>query len=223
MKSLRHERDRFSVLAIAAVATIASVLAVTPAVTSAASTMSLGVEPAIPSEGKPFQVIAQGTRESPSGGSQAATYLNVAAEPCGSTEAFEGAKDEGREIASFSFEPNGPYDLRGIFQGSVFAPYAVDSGLITGKYRICGYISDKTSAGGAPPLAAARLDFTVGGTCASATAKVPKVEGQLKKAKAKLSKAGETNVKVRIKKTQRKVKLTRAKLKVAKEDRKALC
>lgn len=208
------------------------VLAVVPAGASAASTMSLSVEPAVPAEGKSFQVIAQGTRESPSGRSRGGTFLNVATEPCGSTDTFEKAKDEGREVGAFSLEPNGPYDFRGVFGGAVLASYSVDSGLITGKYRICGYVTDDKSASSisVPPLVAARLDFTVGGTCPSATAKVTRVEGRLKgakkklsRAKKKLSKSKKAGARVKAKKAQKKVRQIKRKLKSAKEDRTVLC
>lgn len=200
-------------------AAIIAVLAAIPAVASGAATLTLSMEPTVPSKGKPFQIIAQGTAESPSGQSRLAVYFAPGSGPCASTQPLEQASNSNRELITDGYIENGArIDRRGTFRGESFVDYAVKSGLVTGRYRACGYLSDEANHDAT--LVLARLDFTVGGTCASATARANKAKRALKNAKAQLKKA---NTSARKKTARKKIKQANKKLKTARKDRKALC
>lgn len=211
-----------------------------PAAAPAASTLSLSVKPAVPPKGKPFTLTAAGVRDSPGWGQDLAVYLAPGSSPCAATDDLERAKPINSvfPIVEQRFEPSGPepFEVTGTYKWALEDPFGFKSGVVAGRYRACGYLS--VSGGGEPPIApVARLEFTVGGTCASAAAKQAKAQRSLrtanksvKKAKSALKKAkrGGNGKKVQkakkaLKAAKKQLSKAKRKLKIAKDDRAALC
>lgn len=208
------------------------------ATASAANTLALSIEPQIPGEEKPFQVIAEGTASTVVIDEQESWVslgvgLGPQDAPCSSTAALEDSLVENERgiwgwwtssvLGGYSAD-NTPFSEREVF-----------SGRPVGKYRLCGYIHEY--AFWTHTYASYRLDFTVGGTCETATTRALVVTKslraatkKLKKAKRNLRAAKKRGRKGKILRAQRKVKAARRQVNKAKrqkatalEDRKALC
>jgi hypothetical protein len=205
---------------ILAVAAFSCVLMAMPAMALSATSLALSVEPAIPGKNKSFQVRATGVADSPTEDIAMSVVLNPGLQPCSSTGSLEAAKveEDTTDTAGYWFTSflggNTPENVP-------FDEFRVFDGRPVGHYRLCGYLEEQKESGRL--LASARLEFSIGGTCASSTAKVAKADAKLKSAKTKLASAQASGVKARINAARGQVKKARAKLKVAKEDRKALC
>ena len=208
----------------------------------AANTLSLSMEPAIPGKGKPFQLIATGNAD------PAETYdahLQLFFAPgssgCASTAALEDANPANHPSSpATDVDPvEGPFDERYVLGADPFKEtsnehsHTLRNGMRAGHYRVCGYLSNNTS-GNNLPLAAARLPFTVGGTCESATAKHARAQSDRKAAKRTVRKAKRAwrNASTRkqrrkaaraLKAAKRALKKANRRLKTATEDRDALC
>ena len=205
---------------------LSALVALAMAPTSAsADTLSLGLEPAIPGKGKPFELIATGTATAGDNPSLV-VYFAPGSSACATTAALESENpnnSSGTNAELFvNLEP-GPFEERTTFAGDGYFDNAFRSGVTVGHYRACGYIYDGGSQFGSTPRVAARLEFTVGGTCDTATAKVIQAENALEKAKKKLKAAKESGDKQKIKKAKKAVKKAKKKLRIAKEDQTALC
>lgn len=215
----------------AVLALIVGCLAI-PSAASAANTLNLSLEPAIPGKGKPFQVIAAGTNDPSDQFDNRAVYVHFTQglAPCASTEAFEDARpNSDRRVIARALDP-GPFDERGMVSLSLQS-YGFKSGVAAGHYRACGYLSRDTES---LPVASARMEFTVGGTCATATNRETKAQAAVKAAKKAMkkakkavkkasSKSARKKAKKSLKAAKKQLKAAKKKLKVAQEDKAALC
>lgn len=203
-----------------------------------ANTLELRLEPGVPASLESFQVTAEGiaTKQSEVGNVRLVVTIGPGSQACASTAALEQARAEDMTLD----------DRWGVwtegFLGSVSPegdPYLhqqVFSGRPLGRYRLCGYTA--VQGPGTDPLAAQRIDFTIGGTCSAATQRVAsaqrtvakrvtKVRALRKKVRAQRAK---DRPRVVIKKTRQKLVVKQRQLKVARTrlvdvraDRDALC
>lgn len=188
--------------------TIALVLGFVPTTAFAAGSVALSIEPVIPGKGKPFQLRAVGTADNPTPGediSYVKAYFAAGLGPCASTADLEDNNPNGKEIIFKSFVRDGPFNFTGVYSGGG-EPFSVEpSGAAAGHYRACGYVQDQTI--GFATRATTRLEFTVGGTCATATAREAAAKRKLKQAKTR----------------RKNVKKAKKALRLAAADRTALC
>ena len=120
---------------------VACVAAAVPAAASAAPSLSLSVDPAVPGIGKRFYAIPKGVRETPPneagpGSSRVSVFLNVAREPCAPTYELEAAKTrnaDGYTMIDFGSVADGPFEYRSDVQNKYpDAPWTYFDGLRTG-------------------------------------------------------------------------------------------
>jgi len=194
-----------------------------------ADSLEISQYPHVPGNNKPFQVTATGNH---SGGGGGSVYIHVYLWPrtqvCPPTN----------QLADAVYYDVAPHPRWGVWGDNwvpeEFSLTEVFDGRPVGKYRMCAYLNSTWS----DPMAVDQVDFTIGGTCASAKKqlkaaqkKVTKKQKALRKAKQALKKAKKQHrKKAVIKKLAKKVKKAKtqrnqAKKKVnkAKNKRKALC
>lgn len=244
MNYLSRGRNRLIIVS----ATVATVLAAVPVVASAQNSLALNIDPAIPAKGKPFQLIATGTSQTPFPDSGALNDLyfgfGPGSFPCASTAGLEYAQVESENadrvvltLSNGASIGDGPFDVRETYSGGatsesgrIIPKFAQANGLAVGHYRACGYINFRHQNVNQAPVATARLEFTVGGTCASAIAKQKRAKKALTRAKKRLAVAHKqlartkkAAVKKRARRARAKVRRARAKVRFARGDREALC
>lgn len=212
---------------LVAVAIAACALALAPSLASAAPSLSISVEPGIPAKGKPFNIILRGKAESAGGASWLKWSLSAGRAACGSTAALESAGDDDSSYTKH-IDGNLAFDERLAYAGGSGLSSDLKNGLKVGKYHLCGYLEDTMNEG--TTLLASRLDFTVGGTCASSTARVSKyakavtrANKALKRAKRAYKRNPSARNATRLRKAKAKVRKAKRSLKSARSDRKALC
>jgi hypothetical protein len=217
-ESVGAMKSQFRPLVIAA--TTAALLVALPATASAAARISLGVSPGVPAKGKSFQINARGTAENPSGGkSYVLAYLAQGDSACASSPPLDGSTSNGIRVL-FESVANGGFIKSATVSGGPY-PFASGSGVKTGRYRACGYVTDQ--AGDFTVRARDRLEFTVGGTCAKAKAKVATARRQLRKARKALRKARRSGSRARARRARKAVSKARKRVKSAKARRRTLC
>ncbi len=227
---MRHGIGAWRGRVAAIVVMIATVVVVIPASAQAATSLSLSLEPTAPQTGKPFDLIATGFQDLPaeqqdglSDYGSGVWAIAPGQSSCASNANLETAKPDVIYHNSL-FIYQGPFERRLTIDGFENRPYNEGSGLATGKYHACGYLyQDVNDTSSTAPVARARLDFTVGGTCETATAAEQKAATQQKKAKKKAKKAKKSGNKKKAKKAKKKLKKKKKALKSAAADREALC
>ncbi|MDF1602536.1 hypothetical protein [Nocardioides sp. YIM 152315] len=133
--------------------------------------IALGVAPQVPGRDDSFQVRATGTATDGSGSIYVSVLLAPGAPACPPTADLAEATfydQEGDDRWGFWLENwiDETYDVAEVFAGRP-----------TGRYRLCGYLHDTFR----DPMATTVVDFTIGGTCASAAAQVTAKEKSVAK------------------------------------------
>ena len=213
-------------------ALVACVAAALPAAASAAPSMSLSVDPAVPGIGKRFYAVSKGVRESPPneagpGSSRVSVFQNVAREPCAPTYELEAAKTrdaDGYTMIDFGGVADGPFEYRSDVQNKYpDARWTLRNGLRAGRYRFCGYLTNDDAYPVPPPFVLTRLDFTVRKNCANAREDAVFAAQTLKNEKKALKFTLKRSAKRYHKQGRSRVKKAKRKLKKARRVRKALC
>lgn len=188
--------------------------------TAAANSIDLSIEPGAPQKGKPFQLGARGTAVD---GYYVSFGFAEGGSACASTSELEWAKRDSYKLEeqwSFSSSPE-QFDYRRVYPRITSdMPFDYKNGVAAGHYRACGYLTDAAEDA---PLATDRLEFTVGGTCSSATAKVGKAKSAVDRAKDKRKAAKQSDNSKKLKKAKKKLKKSKERLRSARQDRRALC
>jgi hypothetical protein len=130
-----------------------------------------------------------------------------------------GSGPEGIRVI-FESVGNGAFDKTGTVSGGIYS-FASGSGVQTGHYRACGYVTDQ--AGDFAVRAIDRLGFTVGGTCSGARAKLRKAKRQLRRARRALRRARRQGSRARIRKAKKATRKAKKKVKSARTSRALLC
>jgi hypothetical protein len=210
----------------ALIATVFAWLVGTSGVASAADTLTVDIDPRVPGKGKPFAVHASGTRDLNGNTESLIVYFAPGLGSCADRVMEEEAKPDPVPFINAPLGDPGtddePFDRHVSIPGQVDSDYpgAFRSGLRAGHYHLCGYLYHQPAN---PPATTARLEFSVGGTCDTATSAVVVARAALKKARKRLEKAKDSGDENRIKKAKKAVKKAKKKLKAAEEDAAALC
>jgi hypothetical protein len=210
--------------AVTALATTVGLLVLFPAGASAANTLRLSTEPAIPKKGQPFSFIAQGNLDHETAALTRGFAPGDASCPSTAELATAGQGVYYYDAASTRLR-RGPFDKRRVFSGSggqLPDSAYLNRGLAVGRYYACGYVHFEGEEDRLP-IVAARMEFTVGGTCASSTDAVTRARSKLNRARASLRKARRSGNARAIRRARTRVSKAKRALKRAQADRKALC